>query len=155
MSTKTKTIHTDVHEAFRAVVYDFGVPEMAVLIGVPAGTLYNKCNINEQSAHKPTLGEAVVVQVVAKDYRVAEAMAQVLDCILVRLPTSDEISDTALLEMVAEIHIRSGKFHEEIKIALADGKFSKQEHEDILKRAWKFVQAVMEAVKRIERLVDD
>ncbi|TCS35817.1 phage regulatory protein CII [Paucimonas lemoignei] len=145
----------DVHEAFRAVVYDYGVPEMAAVLGMPVGTLYNKCNLNETTIHKPNLGESVLVSVVSGDHRIAEALSQTLGGLHLRLPKLEGVSDAALLEMVAEIHIRAGHFHFEIKEALKDGKFSREEHAEIKKKALQFITAVLETVKRIEGMVDE
>lgn len=155
MSTRSQRPHTDVHEAFRDTVHDYGVPNMAAKIGVPVGTLYNKANLNESTAHKPTLGESVLVQVVSGDTRIVEAMAQTLGGLFVKLPKLEGVSDSALLEMVAEIHIHSGMFHHEVKEALRDGKFTKEEHELISRKAMGFIRAVLEAVKRIEGMVDE
>lgn len=145
----------DVLKAFSSVVHDYGVEEMASKIGMPTGTLYNKANVNETSLHKPTLGEAVLVQVVSNDLRIVQAMAHVLGGVFLKLPQLNAVSDAALLEMVAEIHIQSGHFHHEIREALKDGKFSQAEHRDIHKKALGFITSVLEAVQRIEGMVDE
>lgn len=154
MSNKSDHPLVDVHEAFRVVVQDYEVPKMAAKIGMPVGTLYNKINLNETSSHKPTLGEAVLVQAISGDTRIVEAMAHTLGGVFVRLPELERVSDAALLEMVAEIHIQSGFFHHEVKKALEDNKFTKEEHRDIHRQAMNFITAVLEAVKRIEGMVD-
>lgn len=144
----------DVHEAFRAIVHGFDVAKMAAALGTPAGTLYNKANLNESSAHKPTLADAVLVQIVAGDTRLVEAMAYTLGGVFVKLPTVDSISDVALLEMVADISIANGGFHGELKEALSDGKFSAAEHRAIHERALVFISTILEAVNRIKGMVD-
>lgn len=146
--------HTDVHEAFRAVVHDYDVTKMAAKLGQPAGTVYNKANLNESSAHKPTLADAVLVQVIAGDTRLVQAMAYTLGGVFVKLPKLAIISDVALLEMVAEISIQNGRFHGELKEAIADGKFSADEHQAIKERALTYIASILEAVGRIEGLVD-
>jgi hypothetical protein len=146
---------SDALKAFKDVVESFGVPDMAAKIGMPTGTLYNKVNQNESSHHKPTLADAVLVQVVAGDTRIVEAMAHTLGGVFLKLPTLEAVSDAALLEMVADIHIQSGHFHWEIKEALRDGKFTRQEHADIHQKALIFITAVLQAVSRIEGMVDD
>ncbi|WP_025918308.1 phage regulatory CII family protein [Herminiimonas sp. CN] len=145
---------TDVHEAFRAVVHDYDVAQMAAKLGMPAGTLYNKANLNESSAHKPTLADAVLVQVIASDTRIVEAMAHTLGGVFVKLPTVQAISDVALLEMVADISIKNGQFHGELKEALEDGKFSRDEHAAIHQRALIYITSILETVSRIEGMVD-
>lgn len=148
-------LQTDVHEAFRAIVHDYDVPKMAAKLGMPAGTLYNKANLNESSAHKPTLADAVLVQVIADDRRLVQAMAATLGGVFVKLPTSREvISDVALLEMVAEISIMNGRFHGELKDAIGDGKFSADEHLAIHVRALDYITAILETVGRIGGMVD-
>lgn len=146
---------TDVHEAFRSVVHDYDVAQMAAKLGMPAGTLYNKANLNESSAHKPSLGDAVLVQVIASDTRIVEAMAHTLGGVFVRLPTVQAISDVALLEMVADISIMNGRFHGELKAALEDGKFTKDEHLAIHQRALTYIASILETVNRIEGMVDE
>jgi hypothetical protein len=154
MSKKPIRPPADVLEAFRATVQDYEVAKMAAKIGVPVGTLYNKINLNETSSHKPTLGESILVQVVSGDTRIVEAMAHTLGGVFVKLPSLEGVSDAALLEMVAEIHIQSGFFHHEVKKALADNKFTKEEHRDIHRQSLQFITAVLEAVKRIEGMID-
>jgi hypothetical protein len=114
----------------------------------------NKANLNESSAHKPTLADAVLVQVIAGDTRLVQAMAYTLGGVFVKLPTVSIISDVALLEMVAEISIQNGRFHGELKEAIGDGKFSGDEHQAIKERALTYIAAILEAVGRIEGLVD-
>lgn len=144
----------DVHEAFRAVVHDYDVAKMAAKLGMPAGTLYNKANLNESSAHKPSLGDAVLVQVISGDTRIVEAIAHTLGGVFVKLPRVQAISDTALLEMVADISIKNGQFHGELKAALEDGKFSRDEHFAIHQRALTYITSILETVSRIEGMVD-
>jgi hypothetical protein len=145
----------DVHEAFRSVVYGYGVEEMASKIGMPTGTLYNKANLNESTSHKPSLADALLVQTISGDTRIVEVMAHVLGGAFVKVPEINVVSDVALLEMVTEIHVQSGRFHEEIKKALEDGKFTRQEHADIYQQALFFITSVLASVKRIEGMVDD
>ncbi|WP_426056884.1 phage regulatory CII family protein [Janthinobacterium sp. PSPC2-1] len=152
---QTKKPLRDVHEAFRAVVHDFDVSKMAAALGMPTGSLYNKANLNESSAHKPTLADAVLVQIIAKDTRLVEAMAYTLGGVFVPLPPVELISDAALLEMVANISIANGVFHGELKEALEDGKFSKTEHLKIHQRGLEYISTILEAVGRIQGMVDD
>jgi len=135
----------DVQEAFRATVYDYGVPEMAAKIGIPAGTLYNKSNLNESSTHKPSLSDALLVQVVSGDTRVVEAMAFSLGGTFLKLPVIDGVSDTALMEMLCRVQIESGQFHKELQEALGDKKFSREEFASIRREALQYVTAILEA----------
>lgn len=144
----------DVHEAFRRVVHDYDVAKMAAKLGMPVGTLYNKANLNESSVHKPSLRDALLVQVISGDTRIVEAMAHCLGGVFVKLPTAQGISDVALLEMVADISIMNGRFHGELKAALEDGKFTKDEHQAIHQRALTYITAIIATVNRIEGMVD-
>lgn len=146
---------TDVHEAFRAIVHDYDVQKMAAKLGMPAGTLYNKANLNESSVHKPTLGDSVLVQVIAGDTRVVQAMAYTLGGVFVKLPAPGEVvCDAALLDMVADISIMNGRFHGELKDALADGEISGDEHEKIRQRACDYVSAILATVSRVNSLIN-
>jgi len=144
----------DVHEAFRAICHDYDVAKMASLLSTPAGTLYNKCNLNESSPHKATLADAMLVQIIASDHRLVEAMAFTLGGAFVKLPKPAVISDQALLDMVCEISIESGRFHGELRDALADGKFTAAEHDAIHQRALVYIQKILESVGRIQGMVD-
>lgn len=145
----------DVYEAFRSTVHDYGVADMAAKMGMPVGTLYNKANINESSAHKPLLGEAVLVQVIADDTRIVESMAHTLGGVFMRLPDLKGVSDAALIEMLCEVQVQDGLFHGEIRTSLMDRKFTKEEFNRVQARARRFVTAVLEATRRIEGMVDE
>lgn len=159
MSTSNKRLRAgppaDVQEAFRATVYDHGVPEMAAKIGTPTGTLYNKCNLNETNQHKPSLSDAVLVQVVSGDTRIVEAMAFTLGGTFLKLPTVSGVSDAALMEMLCQIRIEDGHFHLELQKALRDRKFSSAEFAKIKSEAMQYVTAILEATHRIEGLIDE
>gem|GEM_PF-6513523 len=72
----------------------------------------------------------------------------------VKLPTLAVISDIALLEMVADISIMNGRFHGELKAALEDGKFTRDEHVAIHQRALHYITAIIATVNRIEGMLD-
>jgi hypothetical protein len=84
-----------------------------------------------------------------------EAMAYTLGGVFVPLPPVELISDAALLEMVANISMANGVFHGELKEALEDGKFSKAEHLKIHQRGLEYISTILEAVGRIQGMVDD
>jgi predicted ATP-dependent Lon-type protease len=153
--SKKLDLPTDVHEAFRAVVHDYDVAKMAAKMGMSVGTLYNKSNLNESSPHKVSLGEAVLVQVISEDHRIVEAMAHTLGGVYVKLPNIRVASDAALLDMVSEISIKNGNFHQELKDALEDGKFTAAEHEAIRQRALQCITSFLATVSRIGGMVDD
>ena len=145
----------DVQEAFRAIVLEHGVPKLANLMGMPVGSLYNKANSNETNKQKPTLADALLVQVLTKDHRIVEAMAATLGGVFIRLPIDETVSDEALLDVMLELGAKSGEFHQEIKDALEDGRIKPDEHQRIAKRGWSYIRAVRECVSRIEGMVDD
>lgn len=156
MDTK---VPDDVFEAFHRVVHDFkpGVPKLAALMGMPAGTLYNKSNTNhnESNHNKPTLGDAVVVSAATGDHRVLYAFAHTLGEVCFEIPNLSQVSDTALLELITQIGAEGGDFYRAVNAALSDGFFSECEFKVIEGEAMEFISAIVEAVQRMKGLVDE
>lgn len=156
MGTK---VPDDVFEAFYRVVHDYaaGVPKLAALMGMPAGTLYNKANThsNENNHNKPTLADAVVVSAATGDHRILHAFAHTVGEVCFPIPNLSQVSDTALLELITQIGAEGGDFYRAVNAALADGSFSEREFKAIEAEAFEFIGAVVEAVARMKGLVDD
>lgn len=149
----------DVFEAFYRVVHDYapGVPKLAAKMGMPAGTLYNKANHNdnENNHNKPTLADAVLVSVLAGDHRVLYSFAHTLGEVCFPVPNLSQVSDTALLELITKIGAEGGDFYQAVNAALADGDFSPREFRRIEHEALEFIGAIVESVARMKGLVDE
>jgi hypothetical protein len=143
----------DVHEAFRQVCYDFGVDRLAAMMGMPPGTLYNKCNLNETNHHKPTGAEFVLVTLLTGDKRIPRAFSQVTGGVHVDLPDLSNISTDALLLHILKIEDEGGDFYHEVHNALAgDNRISAQEFADIEREAHKWIGAILEGLARMREM---
>lgn len=142
-------------EAFRAVVYAAGVEKLAGRMGVPAGTLYNKANLHDESHHKPTLRDVVLVSQLTHDHRVLHALAHTLGEVCFAVPDLSGVSDTALLEAVTRIGIEGGEFHAALARGLDDGQFTRREYQRLRLEALEWMGAIAEAVARVEGLVHE
>lgn len=147
------TVPKDAHEAFRQVCYQFGVEKLAGMMGVPAGTLYNKCNINETSHHKPTLADCILVSHLTGDKRVAHAFAHSVGGVFYQLPDLSRLSTDALLINLAHIQIRNGSFHHEIHDALSsDDLIDRKEFARIEREAHGYLAAILEGLARMKEM---
>lgn len=145
----------DIGDAVYRTVHDFGVERLAQLTGTPAGTIWNKANRSETSHHLTTLADAVLWQVLSRDYRILAAVARTLGHVCFKLPDLSNVSDVALLELLAKAGADEGEFFGAIQHALQDGKFTRREFEGIRHEAWQAAAAIFEACARIEGLVDE
>lgn len=97
----------DVFEAFRDVVRQFGVSEMAQLIGISAGVLYAKINLHDEH-HKPLLSELIQVMKFSSDTTPLVELCRVFNGVFVSLPDLSHLNDNALLEIVTRINAEGG-----------------------------------------------
>jgi hypothetical protein len=147
------TVPRDVHEAFRQVCYDFGVEKLAGMMGIPAGTLYNKCNVNETSHHKPTLADCVVVTLLTGDKRIVQAFARTVGGVYFDLPDLSSLSTDALLIALAQVQITNGSFHHEIHDSLSgDDRIDPREYARIERAAHAYLAAILEGLARMREM---
>jgi len=66
-------------EAFRDVVYQYGVEALADELGTKRGTLYNKADADADSHHQPTLRDVINVTRVTGDARILESLDRMFD----------------------------------------------------------------------------
>lgn len=148
----------DVHEAFRQVCYDFGTkdesgPErLGRMMGISPGTLYNKCNVNETSHHKPTMAECVIVTLLTGDKRIAQAFSRTVGGVFVDLPDLSDLSTDALMLHLLRIQQESGHFHGKLNAALETDGISKHEYGEIEREAHEFIAAILESLVRIKEM---
>lgn len=147
------TIPKDVHEAFRQVCYDFGVEKLAAMMGMPAGTLYNKCNLNETSHHKPTGGEFVLVTLLTGDKRIAKAFSRITGGVYFDLPDLSNLSTDTLMLHILKIEDEGGDFYHEVHQALeGDNRISAKEFADIEREAHEWIGAILEGLARMREM---
>lgn len=139
--------------AFRAVVQQFGVPEMAAALLMVEGTLHNKCNADEGSHHKPTLQDVVNVTRVSGDHRILESLDRMFNRAGYDL-AAGPVSDEALLELLCRVGSETGAMHHALHTGLQDGKFTLADLNLVRGEAFDLINAVLNFVQRLEGLVD-
>ncbi|HRH13200.1 MAG TPA: hypothetical protein PK225_02490 [Azonexus sp.] len=147
----------NVFDAVYRVAHDFadrGAVGLAARIGKNAGTFLNEVSGTCETA-KLGLGTAVAMSVAANDARILHAFADALGFVAVRRPAaSAEAGDAALLDLFLSLDIREGMFAAAVQAALADGRVSPADLEDIQSQAYEAVRAIYEVRDRLAGLVD-
>lgn len=146
----------DVIEAAYRVAHDYrpnGAVGIAPRIGKSAGTLLNELNPHQES-HKLGLLTATAMQAASGDHRILHAMAHTLGEVCFPVPDLSNVSDAALLEMLAKIGQEGGDFYRELNIALEDKRFSREDFATVKREAMEFIAAIAQAIARIEGMVD-
>lgn len=140
-------------EAFRRLVYSFGVPELAQQMGIKAGVLYNKADADEETHNQPTLRDVVLATRLSGDMQVLDALDEQFGRAAFDVTPHTHISDQALLELLTKLGTEHGQFHEALNRALA-GRFTRGDLTAIRGEAFDVVSALMTLVARLEGLVD-
>ncbi|MGE0358637.1 MAG: phage regulatory CII family protein [Burkholderiales bacterium] len=146
---KVTDLPKDVQRAFRDTCFAFGVPELAALMAMKPGVLYNKCELEEHH-HKPTLQDLLLVQVATGDKRITHAMAQLMGGVFVDLSSLKGSSDEAILDLVSEWMKEQGELFARWQEAYGDGHISPADFKRIRKEAFDVLGAVLAFVSRVE-----
>lgn len=141
-------------EAFRQLVYTFGVPELALQMGLKPGTLYNKADADEETHHQPTLRDVLLATRLTKDMRVLDSLDEQFGRSAYDMTRHGLVSDEALLELLAKLGAEAGEFHGALHAALIDKAFTPMEMVQIRAEAFDMVSALMTLVVRLEGLID-
>lgn len=142
-------------QAFHDVVHAFGVKDMALLLDMPIGTLYNKCNLNnnENNHNKPLLTEAVLVSKLSGNKLIAQEFCRAVDMVAVPLPDLSNLSTDALLVHLTEVQIRNGSFHHEIHDSISgDNAIDAKEYSRIEHQTHLYVAAILESLARMKEM---
>ena len=142
-------------EAFRQLVYTFGVVELAPQMGLKPGTLYNKADADEDTHHQPSLRDVVLATRLTGDLRVLDALNEHFGRACFDCTPLTHISDEALLELLLTLHKESGEFHSVMRSALIDRNFNPASLNVIRAEAFDMVSALMTLVARLEGLLDE
>lgn len=145
----------DPFEAFRQLAYSYGVPELAQLMGIKPGTLYNKADADQDTHHQPTLRDVVLATGLTGDNRVLDALDEQFGRAAFDVRPMSHVSDEALLELLARLGNESGEFHGALHTALVDKAFTSMEMNQIRAEAFDMVSALMTLVARLEGLMDE
>jgi len=142
-------------EAFRQLVYTFGVMELAPQMGLKPGTLYNKADADEDTHHQPSLRDVVLATRLTGDMRVLDSLNEHFGRACFDVTPLTHVSDEALLELLLTLGKESGEFHAVMHSALIDKNFNKQSLNVIRAEAFDMVSALMTLVSRLEGLLDE
>ena len=142
-------------EAFRQLVYTFGVVELAPQMGLKPGTLYNKADADEDTHHQPSLRDVVLATRLTGDMRVLDALNEHFGRACFDVTSLTNVSDEALLELLLTLHKESGEFHSVMRSALIDKNFNRDSLAVIRAESFDMVSALMTLVARLEGLLDE
>ncbi len=139
-----------VHEAFRRTCHAFGVEQLAIKMGVSAGVLHNKCNLNESSHHKPTFRDLVLAQAITSDKQITQALAHAMGGVFVDLSALQEQSDEALLDLVSCWMKEQGDLFAAWQECYGDGRISADDSTRLRKESSELLRAILHFVTRVE-----
>lgn len=143
------------YEAFRRLAYSYGVEDLARLMGLKTGTLYNKADADAESQAQPTLRDVVMATEASGDYQVLDALEEMFGRVAYNASSLAHVSDEALLELLTKLGKEHGEFHAALHAALIDKKFNREDLRLIKAEAFDLVSALMTLVSRVEGLVDE
>lgn len=154
MRKQNELDHANPFEAFRQLVYLHDVKALAAQMGMKPGTLWNKADADADSHNQPTLRDVVALTQRTGDTRVVDALNEMFGRAAFDVAPHAQVSDSALLELLTQLGIEKGEFHQALHDALADGRFTVKELQLIRGRAFDLVSALMTLVARVEGLLD-
>lgn len=155
MPKRSEIDHGNPFEAFRRLVYLHNVQQLAPQMGLKPGTLYNKADADADSHNQPTLRDVVQLTRLTADTRVLDALNEMFDRAAFDVAPHAQVSDEALLELIARMGVESGEFHAAVLEALVSHKFTRADLQSIRAEAFDLVGALMTLVQRVEGLLDE
>jgi hypothetical protein len=142
-------------DAFRQVCYAFGVKELAALLVMKTGVLYNKCDADEDSHHQPTLRDVVRVTQATGNTLVLDSLDRMFHRAAYDVTSGHEVSDKALLELLCTVGSENGAMHAALSKALQDLRLTSDEVKAVRGEAFDLITAVLTFVHRLQGLVDE
>lgn len=142
-------------QAFREVVYRFGVRELAAQMLMKVGTLYNKCDADEDSHNQPTLRDIVAVTQITGDATVLDSLDRMFNRAAYDVTPGLQVSDQAVLELLCRVGSDHGAMHAALLKGLTDRRFTREELAAVRGEAFELITSVLTFVKRLEGLVDE
>lgn len=155
MRGKRAAVMESPQEAFRAVVYDYGVKRLAGELLMKTGTLYNKADADADSHHQPTLRDVVAVTRTTGDHRILDSLDRMFNRAAYDVTSGLEVSDEALLDLLCKVNSENGAMHRALTDGLSDGRFSRGELSAVRLEAFELVTSVLTFLHRLEGLVDE
>lgn len=155
-------MHSDVDQAAYSLVHDFprGAAGLATYLAIRPGTLNNKVDPGCETHHL-TVSEAIAAQLAAKNRRVPDplriikAEAAALGGVFVPVPDIEGVSDVEILDLYLKWSKEFGEVAGALEEALADGKLTRAEHQNVVKECFDSFQAGATLIKRLRALVVD
>lgn len=148
----------NVLDAAYRVAHDFpdrGAVGLAARLDKHPGTFLNELSPGCETA-KLGLGTAVAMSLATGDPRILHAFADALGFVAIRRPLpSDEASDQALLDLFLSRDTQVGRFANVVQQALADGRVTPAEMQEICREAYQAVQTILDIRARLAGLVDE
>lgn len=145
----------DPHEAFKRVVYTFGVDAMAAELLMKKGTLYNKCDADAESFNQPTLRDIVGVTRVSGDTRILDSLDRMFNRAAYDVTTGLDVSDGALLELLCRVGSEQGQMHQALLKGFEDRRFCRDDLAAVRGEAFDLITAVLTFLQRVEGMVDE
>ncbi|WP_290906262.1 phage regulatory CII family protein [Aquabacterium sp.] len=142
-------------DAFHDAVHGYGVKALAALLVMKPGTLYNKCDADDDSHNQPTLRDIVRVTRATGNMVILDSLDRMFNRAAYDLTPCLQISDEALLELLCKVNSENGAMHAALTKGLADGKFTQTEMRAVRGEAFELITAVLTFLQRLEGLVDD
>lgn len=146
--------HDDVFAALRQAANEVSIKRLALLMGVSEGTLYNKLNPNDSSAHhKPTVNDLIQIVSHSDNKAPIEALAALFGGVFFRLPDLSKTPDEELLTLVNQVGARVGGVHDAMAEALADLVVDPHEFKDFQVEVHLTIAAFLQLKARFKTLV--
>ena len=144
----------DVLEVIRSTSYQYGIDKLAPKMGIQKGTLYNKLNNDDGSAHhKITLQDFIQIITVTGDYTPLLSLCGLLDHAAYKFPDLSSLGDDALLDIVNTVHIEGGQSHKVLADALADGQVTQDECAAFEHQVLMWLSAILALRHRVNDMV--
>lgn len=140
----------NIKDAMHHTVHDYpgGSESLGPRMGIVPAVLRNKVNPNSTSHHL-TVIEADKMMTMTGDHRILEALAENQGYVVIPIAFDVPASDTAILELVTRVWRHNGDVGRAVDDALADGRITKRELEDIKQTIHRVEQAMHTMLARI------
>lgn len=141
-------------DAFRAVATAYGVKDLAEVLGMKPGTLWNKVDADVESHHQPTLRDVIAITRETQDMRIVESLNRLFDRATIDLRPGP-VSDEAVLELLLRVSSEKGQMAQALRNGYADKRFCREDYQAVRGEAFDLINAVLDFVQRLEGLVDE
>ncbi|MCD5326808.1 phage regulatory CII family protein [Chromobacterium piscinae] len=152
MAATLPSAPADVFGALHLSAKSFGITKLANLMRVSAGVLTNKLAPGAHH-HKTTLDDFIQVLHLTRDLSPLDALCRQFDSARYQLPRLDNVSDSALLDLVNKVHAEGGDVHSCMNEALADGIVTQDEFNEFNRETMEWIAAIVELRNRFGSLV--